>query len=56
MNRVRHDLAHTHVAYQVALVVKNSQPMQEEQETWFQFLDWENPLEKKMATHSSILA
>ena len=56
MNRVRHDLAHTHVVYQVAQVVKNSQPMQEEQETWFQFLDWENPLEKKMATHSSILA
>ena len=27
-----------------------------EQETWVQFLGWEDPLEKEMATHSSILA
>jgi len=26
------------------------------QETWVQFLGWEHPLEKEMATHSSILA
>ena len=26
------------------------------QETWVQYLDWENPLEKGMATHSSIFA
>ena len=26
------------------------------QETWVQSLDWEGPLEKEMATHSSILA
>ena len=25
-------------------------------ETWVQFLSWENPLEKEMATHSGILA
>ena len=25
-------------------------------ETWFQSLGWEDPLEKGMATHSSILA
>ena len=25
------------------------------QETWVQFLGWENPLEKEMETHSSIL-
>ena len=30
--------------------------MQEPQETQVQFLDWEDPLEKDMATHSSILA
>ena len=30
--------------------------MQETQETWFQFLGQEDPLEKEMATHSSILA
>ena len=26
------------------------------QETWVQFLGWEDPLEKEMAPHSSILA
>ena len=26
------------------------------QETWVQSLGWEGPLEKEMATHSSILA
>ena len=26
------------------------------QEIWVQFLSWEDPLEKEMATHSSILA
>ena len=26
------------------------------QETWVQFLGWEDPLEKGMVTHSSILA
>ena len=26
------------------------------QETWVQFLGWEDPLEKGMETHSSILA
>ena len=25
-------------------------------ETWIQSLNWEDPLEKEMATHSSILA
>ena len=25
-------------------------------ETWVRFLGWEDPLEKKIATHSSILA
>ena len=29
--------------------------MQETQETWVQSLDWEDPLEEVMATHSSIL-
>ena len=26
------------------------------QETWVRFLGWEDPLEKEMSTHSSILA
>ena len=31
-------------------------PMQEMQETWVQSLVQEDPLEKKMSTHSNILA
>ena len=34
-------------------MVKNSPAMRE---TWVRSLGWENPLEKEMATHSSILA
>ena len=34
-------------------MVKNLPTMQE---TWIQSLDWEDSLEKEMATHSSILA
>ena len=37
----------------MGLVVKNPPA---KQETQIQSLDWEDPLEKEMATHSSILA
>ena len=37
----------------IAQLVKNLPAMQE---TWVQFLDGEDPLEKELATHSSILA
>ena len=37
----------------VAQMVKNPPAMQE---TWVQSLGWEDPLEKGMATHSSIRA
>ena len=37
----------------IAQLVKNPPAMQE---TPVKFLDWEDPLEKGMATHSSILA
>ena len=37
----------------IAQSVKNMPAMQE---TQVQFLGWEDPLEKEMATHSSILA
>ena len=37
-------------------MVKNLPAMQEQQETWVQSLDWEDPLGKEMATHSNILA
>ena len=43
-------------ASQVAQWVKNLPAMQETQDMWIQSLGWENPLEKKTATHSSILA
>ena len=38
---------------QVAQMVKNLPAMQK---TWVQSLSWEDPLEKGIATHSSILA
>ena len=37
----------------VAQLVKNLPVMQK---IWVRFLGWEDPLEKEMATHSSILA
>ena len=37
----------------VAQLVKNLSTVQE---TWVRFLGWEDPLEKEIATHSSILA
>ena len=37
----------------VVHTVKNPPAMQE---TWVRFLGWEDPLEKEMSTHSSILA
>ena len=37
----------------MAQAVKNLPVMQE---TWVRSLDWEDPLEKGMTTHSSILA
>ena len=40
-------------ASHVAQLVKNLPAVQE---TWVQFLGWEDPLEKEVATHSSILA
>ena len=50
---------HTHIYYwgwgasPVAQMVKNLPAMQE---AWVRSLGWEDPLEKEMATHSSILA
>ena len=37
----------------VAQMVKNPPAMQK---TWLQSISWEDPLQKEMATHSSILA
>ena len=43
-------------AAQMVLVVKNSSAKQETQETWVQSPGGKDPLEKEIATHSSILA
>ena len=62
LQRVGHDwvCAHTHtplrneyISFLVAQMIKNPTAMQE---TWVQSLGQEDPLEKGMATHSSILA
>ena len=37
-------------------VVNNLPAMQETQEAWVRSLGWEDPLEKEMATHPSLLA
>ena len=39
-----------------SLVVQKIKNLPAMQETWVQSLGWEDPLEKGMATHSSILA
>ena len=43
------------LSFEVALVVKNPLLMQETKEMWVQSLGWEDPLEKEIVTHSSIL-
>ena len=47
---------YTHADFPSGSVVKNPSAMQEPQETWVQSLQWEDPLQEGMATHSSILA
>ena len=49
-------LFRTSGGFLMAQWVKNLPEMQETQETWVQYLYWEDPLEEEMATHSSILA
>ena len=44
------------VGFPGASVVRNPPAMRETQETQVRSLGWENPLEKEMATHFSILA
>ena len=39
-----------------SLVVQMVNSLPAIQETWVQSLDWKDPLEKRIATHSSILA
>ena len=51
--RIPSDLIDTLRASLVAQMVKNPPAMQE---TWVRSLNWEDPLEKGVATHSSIFA
>ena len=45
-----------HLAFQMVLVVKNPPANAEDIRDAVWILDWEDSLEKEMATHSSILA
>ena len=42
--------------HRASLVAQMGKDLPAMQETWVQSLGWEDPLEKGMATHSSILA
>ena len=42
--------------YQASLVAQRLKCLPAMQETWVRSLGWEDPLEKEVATHSSILA
>ena len=52
----RHDTSRGFPGGSVVKKKKKHLSMQETQETWVQSLNQEDPLEKEMATHSSILA
>ena len=45
-----------HLNFRASLVAQVVKNLLEMQETWVQSLGWKDPLEKEMATHSSILA
>ena len=47
---------HTFEGKTTSLVVQMVKNLPETWETWVPSLGWEDPLEKEMATHSSILA
>ena len=46
---------HTRIT-KISLVTQKVKNLSAMQETWVPFLDWEDPLEEGMVTHSSILA
>ena len=43
-------------SFEASLVAQSVKNLPAVQETWVQTLGWEDPLEKEMANHSSILA
>ena len=54
--RIIEDHKHTICPILDSLVAQSVKNLPAVQETWVWSLDWEDPLEKKMATHSSVLA
>ena len=46
----------TYLNVPASLVAQRLKHLPAMQETWVRFLGWEEPLEKEMATHPSILA
>ena len=58
--RVRHvwatELNWTENVWMASLVAQRLKPTPAMRDTWVRSLGWEDPLEKEMATHSSILA
>ena len=56
ITRHRHIIRDLYLEYGASLVAQLVKNLSAMQETWVQFLGWEDPLEKEMANHSSILA
>ena len=52
----RDQIANIHWIIEASLVAQSVKNLPAMQETWVRFLGWLDPLEKEMATHSSILA
>ena len=49
-------IVRTHIYSMASLTAQSVKNLPAVHETWVEFLGWEDPLEKEMATHSSILA
>ena len=54
-NSIQH-LKHSELSLYASLVAQTVKHLPTMRETWVRSLDWEDPLEKEMATHSSIHA
>jgi len=50
-----HTHTHRHINIRISLVNQKLKNLPAMQKIWVPFLGWEDPLEKGMATHSSIL-
>ena len=53
---VQPGISHDVLCIWASLIVQSVRNLPAVQETWVQLLGWEDPLEKEMATHFSILA